>query len=330
MLAAFGLDGLGEPAPLEASADLTAIGEFAAGADEGFNALYDALPLDLPGDDPLSFDTETITSFDGHELTVRIFRPAAAVEPLPCVAYIHGGGMTILRTDAPVHLRWCQSLASAGVVAVSVDYRNAWTAAGHYPFPTGLRDCGVVIGWIHDHRDDLGISKLVVQGESGGGNLSLATALAAKQDGWIDRIDGVHASVPYISGGYGWPLERRLAELPSLLENDGYFIACDLMALLAKYYGPAEGDAENPLSWPYHATADGLHGLPPHVISVNELDPLRDEGTAYYRKLLEAGVDVTGRVNLGITHGAELIFRQAIPDVHASAIADIVTFASRV
>ena len=59
------------------------------------------------------------------------------------------------------------------------------------------------------------------------------------------------------------------------------------------------------------------------MISVNELDPLRDEGMAYYRKLIAAGVPVVGRVNLGLTHGAEMIFRQAVPEDYFATVQDI-------
>ena len=47
------------------------------------------------------------------------------------------------------------------------------------------------------------------------------------------------------------------------------------MAVMATAYDGA--DSTNPLAWPLFATSDDLTGLPPHVISVNELDPLRDE-----------------------------------------------------
>ena len=47
----------------------------------------------------------------------------------------------------------------------------------------------------------------------------------------------------------------------------------------------ASENGENPLAWPYFATEADVAGLPPHVITVNEFDPLRDEGTAYYRLL---------------------------------------------
>jgi acetyl esterase len=74
---------------------------------------------------------------------------------------------------------------------------------------------------------------------------------------------------------------------------------------------------------PYFATKDDLTGLPPHVISVNDVDPLRDEGITYYRKLLAAGVDATGRTVLGACHAADLMFRAAIPDMYAATIQDL-------
>jgi len=123
-------------------------------------------------------------------------------------------------------------------------------------------------------------------------------------------------------------LYEALPDAPSLVENDGYFIECQMMDLLVSIYDPTGGNTENPLCWPYFATAADLEGLPPHVISVNELDPLRDEGVAYYRKLLRAGVPVVGRMNLGLVHAADSIFRQALPDVYAAPIGDIKRFAA--
>jgi acetyl esterase/lipase len=69
-------------------------------------------------------------------------------------------------------------------------------------------------------------------------------------------------------------------------------------------------------------------GLPPHVISVNEVDPLRDEGVAYYRKLLAAGVAATGRTVLGTRHAGDLMLRAAIPDTYAATVHDLHRFAT--
>ena len=78
---------------------------------------------------------------------------------------------------------------------------------------------------------------------------------------------------------------------------------------------------------PLHAGADDLRGLPPHVISVNQLDPLRDEGLAYYRKLLDAGVSAVSRTVNGTCHAGDCIFRAAMPDVFMATVRDVKGFA---
>ena len=111
----------------------------------------------------------------------------------------------------------------------------------------------------------------------------------------MNQINGVYACCPYISGLY----EKKPANLVSLREDDDYLINCDQMAVLACLYDPNGKNEKNPLAWPYHATEQDLHGLPPHFIWTNELDPLRDEGIAFYRKLLAARVGVSGQTAPG-------------------------------
>ena len=69
-----------------------------------------------------------------------------------------------------------------------------------------------------------------------------------------------------------------------------------------------------------------LEGLPPHVISVNQLDPLRDEGLAYHRALLDAGVSSVSRTVNGTCHAGDVLFRAALPDVYAATVRDLKGF----
>ena len=167
------------------------------------------------------------------------------------------------------------------------------------------------------------MSTVIMSGESGGGNLSIATALKANREGWIGGIGGVYAECPYISGVYGDPP----AELTSLFENDKYFLDVENMGAMAKTYDPHGANTTNPLAWPMHAAASDLEGLPPHVISVNQLDPLRDEGLVYFRKLLDAGVSAVSRTVNGTCHAGDCLFADAMPDVFEATIRDIKGFA---
>jgi acetyl esterase len=206
---------------------------------------------------------------------------------------------------------------------VGVEFRNGAGKLGNHPFPAGLNDCMSGLQWTFDHKATLGISKIIVSGGSGGGNLSLAVCLKAKKDGGLEQIDGVYALCPYIYGAWA----QKSTELPSLYENDDYLLNCNMMGMMATVYDPEHKNDNNPLCWPYYAKREDLQGLPPHVISVNELDPLRDEGLKYYQMLMAAGVRGYSRTVNGTGHGGDVIFRKALPDVYAATIRDIKGFA---
>ncbi len=321
-MAPLGLDVAPPPSPITAESPLEEILEVIMLAEAGFQMVFGMAnePADTPG---VSSTVETITGTDGNEITLYIHRPDHVDTALPCVVHTHGGGMTILTAADPSYVRWRDSLAATGLVVVGVEFRNAGGALGPHPFPAGLDDCASAAQWVIANRHDLGVSTVVISGESGGGNLSIATALKANREGWIDGIDGVYAQCPYISGAYANPP----AELVSLFENDKYFLDVENMGAMAKAYDPDGANATNPLAWPMHATAADLVGLPPHVLSVNELDPLRDEGLVYFRTLLSAGVSAVSRTVNGTCHAGDCLFVDAMPDVVAATIRDIKGFA---
>jgi acetyl esterase len=322
----FGLAVPPEPAPVDGSSPLDALLEYVGVAEAGFEGLFSALSIDLPPVAGVTSSVEVIRGIDGNDITLFVHRPAKSDGALPGVLHLHGGGMVLLEAAGAAYVHWRDELAATGMVVVGVEFRNGGGKHGPHPFPAGLNDCTSALHWMADNKARLGISKIVVSGESGGGNLTLATTLKAKRDGRVGDIAGVYAQCPYISNAYA----VKAPALPSLYENDGYFLDCDMMGALAKVYDPSGEHATNPLAWPLFATNADLQGLPPHVISVNQLDPLRDEGLAYFRKLLDAGVRAASRTVNGTCHAGDEIFRAAMPDVYLTTIRDIKGFADSV
>ena len=318
-----GLVGRAEPVPLDPNSSIEEILALADAGEPGFEMLFDALFAELAPVDGVESRTEVISGVDGNEISLYIHSPSGAGGPRPGILHIHGGGMVILSAEGASYQRWRNEMAALGMVVVGVEFRNAAGALGPHPFPAGLNDCASALDWMHAHRDELGVSKIVVSGESGGGNLTLATTLKASQEGRLGMIDGVYAQCPYISGAYASPPP----ELPSLHENDGYFLASDVMGYFVEAYDPGAANLKNPLAWPWYAEVDDLVGMPPHVISVNELDPLRDEGLDYYRKLARAGVRVNSRTVNGTCHAGDLLLPGAMPEVYAASARDLATFA---
>jgi acetyl esterase len=318
-----GLDVHAPALPFDHTAPLETLHEYISMSEAGFDALGGALIGALPPVTGVTSNVEVIRGVDNNDITLFIHRPTDAGGPIPAVLHLHGGGMVFLEAAGPAYQRWRDELAATGMIAIGVEFRNGGGKLGPNPFPAGLNDCSSALRWVAENKARLGISKLIISGESGGGNLSLATTLKAKQDGHLGSIDGVYAQCPYISGVYA----NKIPELASLYENDGYFLDCQQMGIFVRIYDPNGDNAKNPLAWPYHASVEDLRGLPPHVISVNQLDPLRDEGLAYFRKLLDAGVRATSRTVNGTCHAGDCLFIGTMPDVYHSTIRDIKGFA---
>lgn len=271
----------------------------------------------------LKVTTETFRSEpDGNTIKIQFIRPDTA-ERLPCVYYIHGGGMQFMSCFDGMYKAWGRIIAAQGVAVAMVDFRNAIrpsSAPEVAPFPAGLNDCVSGLRWVASHADRLNIDakRIVVAGESGGGNLTLATGLKLKREGETGLIKGLYALCPYIAGK--WPSP----ESASSTENNG--ILLDLHNNRgAMAYGIEALHARNPLAWPGFASDDDVKGLPPTVIHVNECDPLRDEGINFYRLLTKNGVKARCRQAMGTTHGAEL-FAIACPDISYDTARDIAAF----
>ncbi|MGB0112484.1 MAG: alpha/beta hydrolase [Ilumatobacteraceae bacterium] len=275
----------------------------------------------------LTISTREFTSSpDGNTIKVQFIRPESDA-PLPCVVYIHGGGMQTGSAFGAMYRMWGKVLAGQGLAVAMVDFRNCLvpsSAPEIEPFPAGLNDCVSGVKWVVEHADELGVDPdhVIVAGESGGGNLTLATGMKLLRDGDIGLIRGLYALCPYIAGQ--WPQER----FPSSSENEGILLNLHHnRGALA--YGMEQLDNENPLAWPSFATEDDVRGLVPTFISVNEADPLRDEGVDFYRLLLRAGVEAQCRVVMGTSHGMD-VFTALLPDVSRQTANSIALFARTV
>jgi acetyl esterase/lipase len=259
---------------------------------------------------------------DGNTIKLQFIRPSGS-ETLPCVYYIHGGGMQSMSCFLGMYRAWGKIIAAQGVAVAMVDFRNCLTPSSApevAPFPAGLNDCVSGVKWLAKQAAELNIdpAHIIVAGESGGGNLTLATGLKLKRDGDLKLIRGLYALCPYIAGA--WPQDKY----PSSIENNGLLL--DLHNNRgAMAYGIEQYENGNPLAWPSFATAEDLRGLVPTVISVNECDPLRDEGIEFYRSLLQAGVPARCRQVMGTTHGIE-VFASACPDISRETAASIAMF----
>jgi acetyl esterase/lipase len=269
-----------------------------------------------------SFDIRS--SPDDNTITLHVIRPDDDVVR-PCVYYIHGGAMASLSCTYGSYRAWGRLVAAQGVVVVMVEFRNAVSPSSVpdvAPYPAGLHDCLSGVRYVHAAAESLGVdaTRIVVSGESGGGNLTIATAMRLRLENELHFVKGLYVFCPYINGS--WPDDRY----PS---SSAYIeLLSDIKCNRGRVgYGIDAFDARDPMAWPGFATARDLTGFPPTVISVNECDPLRDEGVAFYRLLLEAGVSARGREVLGTMHATEM-FPTVCPEISAESARALAAFAA--
>ncbi len=233
-----------------------------------------AVPIYAPDVD----STWLTLSAEGVEVQVRIVRPAGATELLPVVLYLHGGGWVL--GSAATHDRLVRELAvGAHAAVVFVDYDRAPEAR----YPVAIEQAYAAARWIHNygasHRLDA--DRLAVAGDSAGGNLAASLAILAKHRGGVTFI---HQSLYY-------PVTDASMTTASYDEfADGPHLTAKAMNWFWDAYLPDMAKRREITASPLRASLDELAGLPDAFIVVDECDVLRDEGEAYARKLVAAGV----------------------------------------
>lgn len=236
----------------------------------------------------------SVADMSADGVPIRVYRPSE--ETLPLLCYIHGAGF--VAGDLDSHDQICRLLATRiPAVVVACDYR----LAPEHPFPAAVDDAIAAVDWTVAHASELGANprRWALAGDSAGGTLA---AVVAQQ--WAGRPDG-----PLMQALCCPSLESADLNLPSHLEfaeTEGFNTAM-MRQMRGHYLGDA--DPTDPKISP--ARTASLEGVAPAVIVTAELDPLRDDGEAYARRLVETGIPVTSYRQLAMVHYGVLWCRAA-------------------
>lgn len=235
---------------------------------------YDALcaRFDRPLPDGMSTENHRIAG-----VAIRRYRPAV-MRTTTVLYYIHGGGFVVGSLDS--HHAICAEIAArVGAELVSVDYR----LAPEHVWPRQTDDCFLVLqDLLSEGR------KVVLVGDSAGGNLAAGLALRARDAGFSGII-GQALIYPALGGDLVSGSYTEMAEAPGLTTTD-----------VAYYRQVLRAPADDPVAYPL--LAQSLEGLPPTYITVAHFDPLRDDGLHYAERLRLAGVAATFRCEPQMVH----------------------------
>lgn len=236
------------------------------------------------------------------EVPIRIYRPAAARTALPCLLFIHGGGM-VVGSLAEADLEVQQIVDATGCLAVSVEYR----LAPENPFPAPLEDCYAALKWTSENAGEIGINpgRIAVGGTSAGGGLAAGLALLARDRG----------EIPLCFQWLIYPmLDDRNNTSSSHAVTDPRVWCRDDNLRGWRAYLAAEPGSDGVSSYAAPARAAELSGLPPAYIQVGTEDLFLDEDVLYAQGLAHAGVPVELQVYPGVYHSSEKL----VPDAAVS------------
>ncbi|MTD53734.1 alpha/beta hydrolase fold domain-containing protein [Amycolatopsis sp. RM579] len=228
---------------------------------------------------------------DGAQVPLTVLRPRYSAGPVPCIYYIHGGGMIagnrLLRVDKLAEL-----VLELGVAVVSVEYR----LAPEHPYPAGLHDCYAGLEWISSHACENGFDPdyLLVHGVSAGGGLAAGIALMARDFGG-PQITHLILQAPMLD-------DRNQTPSSSELEGDAPW---DRVSNVTGWSALLGDGAGGPDTSPYAAPsrAENLDHMPSTYIDVGQVETFRDEAIEFATRLAREGGLVEFHLWPGAWHG---------------------------
>ena len=243
-------------------------------------------------DDQVHVTQYQVPADDGAAIRILLYAPKGCEEQTPCLFFLHGGGFVF--NAAPHHFASVRKFTGMlQVKTVFVDYR----LAPKYRFPTAPNDCMSAYAWVLSHAGELGIDagKILVCGDSAGGNLATVLCLMAKDAG-LPVPKAQMLLYPF--------LDRRMNTESCRLYTDTPMCNTEDMRKYLKMYVKELDAAQIPYLSPMEASS--LSGLPPAYIEVAQYDCLRDEGIAYAKALERDGVPVELHEIEGAMHGYDI------------------------
>ncbi len=248
---------------------------------------YRRLTARLEAPLPAGISTEdAVVDGPAGQVRVRVYRGDSAAGA-PCCLFFHGGGWTL--GDLDTHDAWAADLSRAtGATVIATDYR----LGPEHPYPAAFDDCYAVLEAVATDpgRFRVDPSRLVVYGDSAGGNLAAAVCLKAREAGG-PAVSGQVLVYPALHYGDSLPSWERNRDAPVL----------SLDALHACWRAYLRGQAPDAFAAPLLAAT--FAGLPPAWIVTAGHDPLRDDGLLYAERLSDAGVDAEVLDVPGLVHG---------------------------
>lgn len=239
---------------------------------------------------PVDYENRTIPLGAKGKVTLHIVRPKGAAGTLPAIMYFHGGGW--MMGDRETHDRLLREIAHG--VRASVIFVE-YTRSPEARFPVAVEEAYAATQWVTENGSVINVdpARLVVAGDSVGGNLAAVVALLAKERGGPN----IHLQIlfyPVTDADFDSPSYQQFAQ--------GYYLTRDGMKRFWNHYAPDPASRMQVTASPLRASLEQLRDLPPALVITGECDVLRDEGEAYARKMMRAGVRVTAMRFLGAIH----------------------------
>jgi acetyl esterase len=251
---------------------------------------------------PADIENRTIPGGPGgKDISVTIVRPPnSSNQTLPVVMFFHGGGWILGGFDT--HDRLVRELANnANAAVVFVNY----TPSPEAKYPVSLEQAYAATKWVAQNSQTIHVdsSRLAVVGDSVGGNMTAAVSLLAKERG------GPTITFQVLF----YPVTDASFDTSSYMKyQEGYWLTREAMKWFWDNYTSNQTNRKEPTVSPLQASIEQLKGLPPALVINGENDVLCDEGEAYARKLLEAGIRVTAVRYHGTIH--DFVMLNAIAD----------------